>query len=307
MLKIIASFIAISITFQSYALVDYSEVEDASPARKSTRKTTRPSIKKNAPVQNTRSNDSGGSGAFELTTKYEQQQINAQSDEGELSKISFAGHFQTDYNLFLDFSYWMADATLTNSETASDFEQGRPKVILGFNWLRFGKVQEMSTVDIYAGGVWKGSENIASTRTDKIIGIETSKRFYVFALALGYEYQLTGTPEDELETSIGNIGILKTTVGWMVSGDISFVLEAGMITIESDSNVDRTHRLEESTKFSYLRPVANLGLSRSISLELGGVFRTRKANDVDTLLGAKLWNVPGAYGNSLFAGLKLSI
>ncbi|OUR97801.1 hypothetical protein A9Q84_06265 [Halobacteriovorax marinus] len=307
MLKILASLFTLSISFQCFALVDYSEVEDVKSSRRAAPNRNQPAIIRKAPAQKASSNNSGGGGNFELSTLYEQQQVSAQTDDGDLSKVSFVGHFQTDYNLYLDVSYWMANATLNSSETSGDYEQGRPKVILGFNWLRFGKAQEMSTVDLFAGGVWKGSDSVASTRTDKIIGIETSKRFYIFALALGYEYHLTGTPESESETAIGNIGILKTSLGWMVSGDISFVLEAGMVKIDSDSNLDRANRLTESTQFSYLRPSALLGLSRSVSLEIGGVFRTRRARDVDTLLGAKLWNVPGAYGNSLFAGIRLSI
>ncbi len=313
MIKYLVALLSLTMTLNSYALVDYSDTESSSgtttrkaaPARAAA-----PIIQRSAPTKSTGSGSSIFGGDFELETLYEHQSLAATEASGSFQKLSLAGHFQTQYNLYMDFSYWAATSELRNSEGADESlenEKGRFKFILGFNWLRFGKAQEMATVDIYGGGYFKGSGGVASTRTDKVVGIETSKRFYNFALALGYEYHLTGTPTAETESSIGNIGILKTSLGWMVSNDISFTLEGGMVSIDKDENTDRANRIEEETKFSYVKPSVILGLSPSVGLEMGGVFRTRRAHNTDSLVSARLWNIPGAYGNSLFAGLKLSI
>jgi hypothetical protein len=302
----IISVIALLITQYTYALVDYSEVEGAAPTVKARPKAQVPTIKRNAP-RAAKAANKGGPSSIELSTMFEQHSVNGETVTGDINKVSFAGHFQTQYNLYLDFSYWAASNDLNTFEGVSDYEKGRPEFILGFNWLRFGAVQEMATVDIYGGATFKGSKEIASTRTDKIVGVETSKRFHSLAIALGYEYVLAGTPSDSQELTIGDISTLKTSIGWMVSGDISFVLEGGMVSIGDATSSDSAYKLTEETKFSYLKPTAILGLSPFISLEMGGVFRTRTAKDIDTLVDAKLWNVPGAYGNSLFAGLKFSI
>lgn len=304
----ILSIIALCFTQYSYALVDYSETEGykSSSSTRKTKRSTAPRITQKAPPK-TRAASSGGPTMLEFSTSFEQQKVSGHDVDGNVNKVSFSGHIQTQYNLYLDFSYWAASNKLNTMEEASNYEQGRPEFILGFNWLRFGAAQEMATVDIYGGATFKGKDDIASTRTDKIVGIETSKRFYDFAVAIGYEYVLSGSTTDPLELSIGNISTLKTSLAWVVSGDINFVLEGGMVSVGDDSASDNTYKLLDEAKFSYVKPSLNLGLSRSINFEMGGVFRTRRAKDVDTLVDAKLWNVPGAYGNSLFAGLNFSI
>jgi hypothetical protein len=307
MTKTIFLLIAAFISHNSLALVDYSNVEGSSSSFKpNNRPKAANKIKRNAPKA-ARAATKSGPTSFELLTSFEQQDVSGDATTGDISKVSFQGHFQTQYNLYLDFSYWAASNGLSTHEGPSSYDKGRPEFILGFNWLRFGAIQEMATVDIYGGATFAGSEEIASTRTDKIIGVETSKRFYNFAIAIGYEYVISGTPKNSEELTIGNINTLKTTLGWVVSGDISFVLEGGMVSIDNAQSSESSYKLLEDSKFSYLRPSVNLGLSPTISLEMGGVFRTRSAKDVDTLVDAKLWNVPGAYGNSLFAGLKFSI
>ena len=307
MTKPILILIATFLSHSTIALVDYSNTEGGS-SYKPKRKTTKASakIKRNAPVS-TKSSAKSGPTSFELLTSFEQQNIDGEATSGDINKVSLQGHFQTQYNLYLDISYWGASNSLSTNEEPSSYDKGRPEFVLGFNWLRFGAPQEMATVDIYGGATFAGSEDIASTRTDKIMGVETSKRFYNFAIALGYEYVIAGTPKNSEELTIGNISNLKTSLGWMVSGDISFMIEGGMVTIDNATSSESTYKLNEDTQFSYIRPSVNLGLSPSVSLEMGGVFRTRNAKDVDTLVDAKLWNLPGAYGNSLFAGLKFSI
>lgn len=314
MIRYLVSLISLTLTLNTYALVDYSQSETSSAPSKARARAPRKAsgmIQRSAPNKPTAGSGSSiFGGDFELQALYDHQSLNESSASGSFQKLTLSGHFQTQYNLYMDFSYWAATSELRNSigdDESLENEKGRLKFIIGFNWLRFGNAQEMATVDLYGGAFFKGSGGVASTRTDKVIGIETSKRFYNFALALGYEYHLTGTPSADSESAIGNISNFKTSLGWMVSNDISFTLEGGMVTIAKSESTERINNIDEETKFSYVRPSVILGLSPSVGLEMGGVFRTRRASNTDSLVSAKLWNIPGAYGNSLFAGLKITI
>ena len=82
------------------------------------------------------------------------------------------------------------------------------------------------------------SSELASSRTDKIFGIESVKRFYTFALGLGYRLYMTGTPEDDQEVDIGNIQKLYTL---LVDGfhDISFEVEGAVYNI-GNSNLQQS-------------------------------------------------------------------
>ncbi|WP_372654666.1 hypothetical protein [Halobacteriovorax sp.] len=314
MIRYLVSLISLTLTLNTYALVDYSQAESSSAPSKARARAPRKAsgmIQRSAPSKAT--SGSGSSifgGDFELKALYDHQSISESQASGSFQKLTLSGHFQTQYNLYMDFSYWAATSELRNNDGEDESlenEKGRLKFIVGFNWLRFGSAQEMATVDIYGGALFKGSGGVASTRTDKVIGIETSKRFYNFALALGYEYHITGTPGAETESEIGNINLLKTSLGWMVSNDISFTLEGGMVTLAKSESTDRVNKIDEETEFSYVKPSVILGLSPNVGLEMGGVFRTRRAQNTNSLVSAKLWNIPGAYGNSLFAGLKIRI
>ncbi|WP_127717637.1 hypothetical protein [Halobacteriovorax sp. HLS] len=308
--KTISTLIAIFISQNSFALVDYSQIEGSSPAPSTpnVKRSAPPIVKRNAPAAASSSRSANnGPTSFELLTSYEQQKVAGQTTSGELNKLSLMAHFQTQYNLYLDVNYWAASNELSTNKQEGAYEKGNPKVILGFNWLRFGAVQEMATVDIYGGASFGGDEAVATTRTDKIVGVETSKRFYNFAIAIAYDYNLTGSPDSSKELTIGNISTLKTSLGWVVSGDISFVVEGGMVTVDNALNSESAYKLKEDVQFSYIKPSVQLGISPLVSLEMGGVFRSRRAKDVDTLVDAKLWDTPGAYGNSLFAGLKFSM
>jgi len=56
-----------------------------------------------------------------------------------------------------------------------------------------------------------------------------------------------------------------------------------------------------------LSPKLNLTLAPAVNLEMGARFRTNKAKSEQDLKSAKLFDLHGAYTNSLFAGLNLSI
>src|SRR5690606_10520676 len=120
---------------------------------------------------------------------------------------------------------------------------------------------------------------------------------------LGYKVWLTGTPSNSEEVTIGNVQRLSATLGWMVSPDIQFAVEAATVSIGVG---DGERALTQKTSFGTLAPSIHLGITPSVGLELGAVFRTKRLKD-ENLLGARLWNLPGSYGNKLYAGLGISL
>ena len=180
-------------------------------------------------------------------------------------------------------------------------------MVLGLNWLEFGSGADSGNISFIFGYVM-GQENssFAHSRSDKIVGVETSKRFYDFALGLGYRFMMTGSPASEQEMDIGNIGQLIGSIGWMATPDIRFVVEAGTYSIASNPSSAHNKRLLEGVSFCYASPSVLLGISTFVQLELGGVFRSKRVKG-DDLIDARLYNLKGAYGNSVFSGLNMSI
>lgn len=298
------SLFALLLSFNAYSLVDYTE---ASAKKYNTKRpqaknaiqrvqAATPSKKKNSPT-----------GFFDLGMNYETMDVKSSETNGKVSKVNFIGHFQTTFNVFVDVTHWAASTSQSKISNKSELQQGNPKLILGFNWLRFGQPVEMATVDFITGVSMAGESDFATSRTDKIVGIETAKRFYNFALALGYELSLTGTPDEISEVAVGSISILKASLGWRVSNDIRFVIDGGNVRISKSTNIDRTNILEQDETFSYVSPKIALGISPSVLLDIGATFRSKKPVDQESLIGAKLWGIPGAYGNSINAGLNISI
>jgi hypothetical protein len=302
----------------SYGLVDYSDEVDSARNESPRSVRSKPNKSKIVRRQNKSraASSSNNSGMFNLNLGYETISANAKDTEGgqvvskgegKVGIFNVGGHFRTPYDLYLDFNYWRA-STDKEAFSANDGSQGgNPLVLVGFNWLKFGQGQDTAGVDLYAGASFSSSSSLASSRTDKIFGVETSKRFYVFALSLGYEYRLTGSPGKVDELGVGNIQKIKATAGWMVSGDIQLALEGGTVKIGESSEEDRVSKLTNKLTFGYLRPSLFLGLAPSVTLEMGGTFRTDKMRTDEVATDTKLWDQPGAYGNSLFADLHVSI
>lgn len=282
-------FLLISLSFNAYALVDYSEtVAEPAPAA------NKLSTKMQAPKAESRSliwkSD------FSLTTNYEAMEINSE----KIGVLNLNTHLQTPFNVFMDLSYWRA-----NEKSGS--QNGNPKAIIGFNWLRFGSPSDEAKFDIYGGGKFAGTSELASSRTDKIFGLETTKRFGTFGLGIGYEMTLTGDPKKESDMSIGNIHRIAISGGWMVSNDIQFELEMENFKINEASNTTRVNHLNSSVTFSTISPKLNLTIVPAVNLELGARFRTNKPKSNQNLSSAKLFDLHGAYSNSLFAGINFNI
>lgn len=287
--SLLLSCAAISTCFLStaHALVDYSE--DKAPVNK---------VSQRLSPQPTANSGRGliWKSDFSLSTNYESLEI----DDNKYGILNFNLHIQTPMDVYIDATYW-------NAQGDEGSSSGNPRLILGFNWMRFGSPSDEARLDIY-GGVKLSSNSIqGSSRTDKIFGAETTKRFGTFGIGIGYDLTMTGTPKKSEEKAIGNIGRLTISGGWMVSQDIQFEVEAENFSINQGSDFNRANRLEEKASFSTLSPKLNLGLAPAVNLQLGARFRMKKAKEESNLMAAKVFDLHGVHTNSLFAGLNITL
>ena len=289
---LIGSTISLMISSNAFALVDYSESSSDSstaPQNKSVQKMSRPASSPGSKSLTWKSD-------FSFSSNYESMEI----EGAKYGVINFGTHIQTPMNVYLDASYWRA----SGDEGSNN---GNPKIILGFNWLRFGSPSDEAKLDIYGGMKLSSNSKLASSRTDKIVGAETTKRFGTFGLGLGYDMTITGTPKNSADQSIGNINRLTVSGGWMVSQDIQFEIEAENFTINPSKDSQASNQLKEKVSFSTLSPKLNLSLAPAVNLELGARFRMKKAKSEANLMTAKVFDLHGANTNSLFAGLNVTL
>lgn len=291
---------------QAFALVDYSEPTAQAPAKK------RPSrIKINKRPGNSMkasrpsSNSSAGSsiGEFSLGTSYQSSNIEIGEKVGKVNAWHFDGRFQTNYGFYLSASHYVGSSDSLDLTEESEIQQGNPVAKIGFNWLQFGGGADAGTIDIIAGASFgQSNSDFASSRTDKIFGVETTKKIASMVLGLGYEYRITGSAGEE-EMNIGNIQQMYVVLGWMATPDIRFSLEAGTYKIGLGEG---TYFLDEKTSFGYASPQVHLAISPFVSLDLGAIFRTKRLGN-DELINARLYDLKGAYGSSLLAGLTMAL
>ena len=276
-------------SLNAFALVDYTE---------SNSDTKNATNKSSAQIQSVKSDSKSliWKSDFSMTTSYEALEINSD----RVGVLNLNTHLQTPFNVYLDASYW-------NAQSHGGSQNGNPKMILGFNWLRFGNPSDEARFDFYGGAKLKGSSELASSRTDKIFGVETTKRFGTFGLGLGYDVTLTGSPSKSNDMSIGNINRISISGGWMVSNDIQFECEIENFKINQSSESSRSNYLQKSVAFSTLSPKLNLTIVPAVSLEMGARFRMNKPKSDQDLALAKIFDLHGAYSNSLFAGLNLNL
>lgn len=276
----------------AYALVDYTESDSdspKSPASSSTKSMTRMPSAPGGQKSLTWKAD------YSLITNYESMEINAE----KLGVMNVAAHIQTPADFYFEASYW-------NANTDAGSQSGNPKLMLGFNWLRLGSPSEEARLNLYGGMRLSSKDELASSRTDKIFGAETTKRFGSFGLGIGYDITLAGKSKRATELQIGNVHRLSVSGGWMVSNDIQFELEAENFKISKD-DTGSLNGLTEEASFSTLSPKLNLGLAPAVHLEMGARFRMKKAKDSAQLARAGVFDLHGANSNSLFAGLNLSL
>lgn len=289
------------------ALVDYSSPVDSEARSKTPRRKIKINKRPSNSVQATSSPSRASSrslGVFELRTSYLSQNIEVGNRTGKVDSWAFEGQFQTSYGVYLVANHYMASSKSLDLTSKSENQQGNPSVKIGFNWLRFGGGADAGSVDILVGASFgQGNSDFATSRTDKIFGIETTKRMGVMVLGIGYEFKVTGTPGTEEELDIGNIQKMYAVLGWMATGDIRFSFEAGTYKVNLG---DGNYGLDKKTSFGYVAPELHLALSPSVSLDLGAIFRTKRLGNED-LIDARLYDLKGAYGSSILAGLSLAL
>ncbi|MBL7665717.1 MAG: hypothetical protein JNM93_11340 [Bacteriovoracaceae bacterium] len=315
---------------QVLALVDYddSPSEDsvsfkvAAPVKSNSEETPAPRSAPRVMNRSSTSTSSSGNSFSLFKTLQFQTQIEAMDFattakdnsalEGKVNKQKVGLVVHTPYDIYLDVSYWEAKTDADTGLAAANTKgRGNPRYILGFNWYK-NTSPDGSRADIYLGTV-TGQKNsqFGSSRSDQIIGVETSKRISSVILGLGLEYRLTGKPKEQTERAVGDITILAGGFSWIVSNDIRFSFEAKAYKI-SKGEESQGLNLEKDITFSTLTPRVHLQLFPAVELELGGHFRTNKADlkdqgELEQFGAAKLTDLVGSYGNSIFAGLNFSI
>lgn len=302
-MKTLKILLSLTLTLNLYALVDYSEPSD--------NETSAPSVQsKSAPVKSNQSQaratrSSTGPKYIEFKSSFFSHDSAVTAKK--VDALSLEAKFETNYDLFLNLehTFYSGRNNLQNKSVSN--ESGNTLILLGVHWLEFGQASNALNFDIYAGARLKSKGEFASTRNDKIVGVETAKRFFNTAFSLGYEYTMTGTAEDKMETDVGNISTLFAKLGILVSHDIKFILSAKNVAIASSDNDTSASYLQKTIKYAYLKPELVLNLSDSVGLTLGGVFRTRRPNTTELSSDLRLWSLNGLYGNSIFAGLDFSI
>jgi hypothetical protein len=290
MKKLLLPLALFSFSFQVLALVDYSDQTNEPP--KSQKSITKTNYNK---IESSGANHS----EFSFSSNYEISEIKSETKAEKTGSINFDLHFQTPYNVFLDGSFWQADYQ-------GKSQLGNPKFILGFNWLKLGNVSDEARLDLMTGMRFSGKSELASSRTDKIFGIETSKRFLNFGIALGYEFTVSGNAKNSSDMEIGNIHRISVSPGWMVSNDIQFEVEAENFKVTEAKDISRSNRLNTPVSFSTLSPKLNLGLSPYINFVLGARFQMQKAPS-QLNATAKIFDLHGANSNSIFTGLNISL
>lgn len=293
------------LTFSAFGLVDYTDdnINDYQPASPNSVKKI---VNKPSPKRTSRG---GGAKWLTLTPFYESLDIRSEK-EGSVAFTGVDLELRTQSSIYFKGSYYQAASSSEELTESGSYTAGNPELLVGINWLDFTGKNDGARFDLIAGARLKETNGtFASSRNDQIIGLETSKSFQQFVLGLGIHYTLTGTPDREDELSIGNITNYKVALGWFATPDIRFSVETNIYNITEQTNEDISNRLEEEISFSSLSSKVYLGLSPSITLVMGGVFRTDKLDQDREVnyLDARLYGLEGAYGNSLFSSLSFSL
>ena len=115
----------------------------------------------------------------------------------------------------------------------------------------------------------------------------------------------TGKPKNKGELAIGDIRKYYGVLGWKVTPDINFAVEAVHYKISPTSK--SYDSLKNKVSSGHLSPWLFLNLSKKFDFILGAVFRTNKIRQEEKLRKARLWSHQGLYGNSVFTKINLNI
>ncbi|AYF44446.1 hypothetical protein BALOs_1445 [Halobacteriovorax sp. BALOs_7] len=188
----------------------------------------------------------------------------------------------------------------------SEYEQGNSSAKLGFNWLDIGNDYNKLIFDIFVGTNFSGKSEFSTKRSDRFVGVTTEKRFGAAALGLTYERTFTEGLVDDEEMSIGDISQWSADLGIMVSSEIQFLLTYGEVKVGASDFLSANY-LSSDLKYSYIKPQMFLKMANAVRLNLGAVFQASRPDSSLMSSSLKIWGLPAAYGNTLFAGLNIAI
>ena len=298
------------ISGQLMALVDYTGEAGQITERENARKAPVAAFRKNT-VSRPPSSDASPPGATENQLRFDAGVESLSVDSfGTKDKIfrQIAGLFwKTPYSFYLSARYWYAsDAGFGE---VSDSGRGNPQFKMGFNWFEWGDFARRVSVDLVAGYSFAMiNSDWAASRDDVSVAMETSKRFGGFLIGFGYEYIMTGAPKRVEETDPGDIQKFSGGIGWVVSHDISFALQGATVRIgEGDRHGRPGGALKRDLSFAFVSPKLLLMLSKSVEVEMAGIFRVNRSQDRHDLDGVRLLDIEGAQGNSIYASLGITI
>ena len=244
-------------------------------------------------------------GKFYSNVGYRQARVHLEHSTAKVNFVDLNGHFETNYNFYLNVHYWMASTdsyALVEDETG--YQKGNPTVILGLNWFEVGSPSERATLGLIAGMSFGTKDSaLATSRDDRHVGLVTKKRFGPLILGLDYTQTLTGTPRQEEEMAIGPIRKAQASLNWALD-HTRLRFDVGTYTVETPDD-GPGNRLQEKVSFGYLSPSATMRFAGVLNFNLGAIFRTKRSKE-HSLVSSRSWNLRGAYGNSFFGGIHLS-
>ena len=244
-----------------------------------------------------------GSWTFEGTIESVDVDSFSKNDNASFYKMNLYYRPQSDLYLKLGYYFGFADSLNLNENQS---RKGNLDFRVVANWLSWSNGSFNSKLDLFAGvSLKESSSNFGSSRTDKMIGFETSRNFSNLIFSLGHEYHMTGRPKNQGELAVGDIRKYYGVLGWKVTPDINFAIEAVHYEVSPTSKSNDS--LKNKVSSGHLSPWLFLNLSKKFDFVLGAVFRTNKVRKEEELRRARLWSHQGFYGNSVFTKINLNI
>ena len=244
-----------------------------------------------------------GSWTFEGSIESIDVESFSKDDNASFYKMNLYYRPQSDLYIKLGYYFGFADSLNLNENQS---RKGNLDLRVVANWLSWSNGSFNSKLDLFGGVSLKESNsNFGASRTDKMIGFETSRNFSNLIFSLGHEYHMTGKPKNQGELAIGDIRKYYGVLGWKVTPDINFAVEAVHYKISPTSK--SYDSLKNKVSSGHLSPWLFLNLSKKFDFILGAVFRTNKIRQEEELRRARLWSHQGLYGNSIFTKINLNI
>lgn len=302
-LKSLAVISFFSLTFNSHALVDYSGGSSSTNQYDPTTTSPAPVVRQSrakAPSTASSGFDWGFlPQAVDFSLGYTSAKAFYTDENINMVNMKLKGSFA--HGIFLELGVNGAQSLET-----SEYEQGNSNVKLGFNWLDIGNDYNKLIFDLFVGTSFSGKNEFSTKRSDRFVGVTSEKRFGAAALGLTYERTFTEGLVDDEEMSIGDISHWYADFGVMVSSEIQFLVTYGEVKVGASDFLSANY-LSSDLKYSYIKPQMFLKMANAVRLNLGAVFQASRPDTSLMNSSLKVWGLPAAYGNTLFAGLNIAI